>query len=142
MIASVALRETAGDPRKVVLLAVPTGMLLQPGLRVQVDKGKPEEARYSKCFSNGCFAEMNASDALVAAMKRGNQLIVTTISQQAKQVSFPLPLPGFRTANEGKPIDTQAIAKQQEQLQSELARRAEEARQRLIEEQQKAAPKP
>ncbi|MBL8573208.1 MAG: invasion associated locus B family protein [Hyphomicrobiaceae bacterium] len=141
LLVSVALREISGEARKVLLLAVPPAMLLQPGLRIQVDKGKQEEGKYSICFANACYAEMVAADAFIAGMKKGNQLIVTTLNQQGKPVSFPLQLPGFKTSHEGKPVDTQALAKQQQELQSELAKRAEEARQKLVDEQKKAATK-
>lgn len=138
MLASIALREISGEARKVLLLAVPPAMLIQPGLRVQVDKGKQAEAKYSICFANACYAEMVANDAFITSMKKGQQLLVTTLNQQGKPVNFPLGLAGFSSAQEGPAVDTQALARQQQQLQEELAKRAEEARQKLIQEQQKA----
>lgn len=138
MLASIALREISGEARKVLLLAVPPAMLIQPGLRVQVDKGKQAEAKYSICFANACYAEMVANDAFITSMKKGQQLLVTTLNQQGKPVNFPLGLAGFAAAQEGPAVDTQALARQQQQLQEELAKRAEEARQKLIQEQQKA----
>lgn len=135
---SVALREISGEARKVMLFAVPPGMLIQPGLRVAIDKGKQEEGKYTICFPNLCYGDMVVSDQFIANMKKGQQLFIVALNQQAKPVQYPLTLNGFKTAHEGKPIDANELARQQNELQSELAKRAEAERQRLIQEQQKA----
>lgn len=137
-LASVAIREIVGDSRKVLLVAVPPGMLIQPGLRVQVDGGKQEQARYSICFPNACYAEMVVTDATIAQFKKGNQLILTTLNQQAKPVNFPISLAGFTKVYEGPPIDAATLQARQDKLESELQKRAEEARNKLIDEQRKA----
>lgn len=137
-LASVAIREIEGESRKVLLIAVPPGMLIQPGLRVQVDTGKQEQARYSICFPNACYAEMVVTDAIIAQFKKGNQLVLTTLNQQAKPVNFPISLGGFTKVYDGAPIDAAALQARQQRLESELQKRAEEARGKLIEEQRKA----
>jgi invasion protein IalB len=137
-LASVAIREIEGESRKVLLIAVPPGMLIQPGLRVQVDTGKQEQARYSICFPNACYAEMVVTDAIIAQFKKGNQLVLTTLNQQAKPVNFPISLSGFTKVYDGAPIDAATLQARQEKLESELQKRAEEARNKLIDEQRKA----
>ncbi|WP_018697922.1 invasion associated locus B family protein [Amorphus coralli] len=138
-LASVAIREIAGEERKVLLSAVPVGMLIQPGLRVQIDGGKQEQARYSICFPNACYAELVVDAGFVSQLKAGGQLKLTTLNQQAKPVNFDVTLKGFTAAYDGAALDPQALQRQQEQLQEELNRKAQEARQRLIEEQNKAS---
>jgi invasion protein IalB len=137
-LASVAIREIEGESRKVLLIAVPPGMLIQPGLRVQVDTGKQEQARYSICFPNACYAEMVVTDAIIGQFKKGSQLVLTTLNQQAKPVNFPISLAGFTKVYDGAPIDAAALQARQQRLESELQKRAEEARSKLIEEQRKA----
>jgi invasion protein IalB len=137
-LASVAVREIAGEARKTLLIAVPPGMLIQPGLRVQVDGGKQSEAKYGICFPNACYSELVIDDAFVNSLKAGGNLILTTLNQQAKQVPFQLTLSGFTKVYEGEPIDAAALQQKQQQLQSELQKRAEEARQKLIEKQKEA----
>ncbi|WP_349360606.1 invasion associated locus B family protein [Stappia sp.] len=134
-LASVAVRETVGEARKTLLLAVPPGMLIQPGLRVQVDGGKQSEAKYSICFPNACYSELVIDEGFVNSMKAGANLVLTTLNQQAKQVPFQLTLTGFTKVYDGDPIDAAALQQRQQQLQSELQKRAEEARQKLIERQ-------
>ncbi len=145
-LASVALREISGDKNRTMLIAVPPGMLLQPGLRVTVDKNKPDMAKYTVCFPNACYADMGAPDALIASLKKGSQLGLTVINQQAKPVSFNLSLKGFGKVYDGPAIEPAELQKQQQKLQEELQKKAEAARQKLIDEQRKAtgtpAPKP
>lgn len=135
-LASVAVREISGEARKTLLIAVPPGMLIQPGLRVQVDAGKQSEAKYGICFPNACYSELVIDDEFIASLKKGSNLILTTLNQQAKQVPFQLTLVGFTKVYDGAPIDAAALQQKQQELQSELQKRAEEARQRLIEKQQ------
>lgn len=137
-LSSVAVREIAGEARKTLLIAVPTGMLIQPGLRVQVDAGKQTEAKYGICFPNACYSELVIDDAFVAQLKKGTKLVLTTLNQQAKPVPLELTLAGFTKVYDGAPMDVAEIEKKQEQLQNELQRRADEARQKLIEKQQSA----
>ncbi|WP_150525837.1 invasion associated locus B family protein [Roseibium sediminis] len=134
-LSSVAVREIEGEARKTLLMAVPTGMLIQPGLRVQVDAGKQTEAKYGICFPNACYSELVIDDTFVAGMKQGGKLIVTALNQQAKAVPFELTLIGFTKIYDGEPMDVAQIEEKQKQLQDELQRRADEARQKLIEAQ-------
>lgn len=140
--ASAGVREVKGEARRILLVQTPVGMLIQPGMRVQVDKGKQDAAKYTICFPNACFAELPIDDAFVASMKKGGELILTTLNQQAKGVSFKLSLKGFTTAYDGPAIDTAALQRQQQQLQSELQRKAKEAQQKLIDAQKNAAGTP
>jgi len=130
VVASIALREIDGDPKKMMLIAVPPLMLIQPGLRVSVDKGKQEEGKFTICFPNACYAELPASDALIQQMKKGTGLYIVTLNTQGKPITFPIRLYGFKEKNEGPGIDPTQVAKQnedQDKLQQELQKRADEA---------------
>lgn len=134
VVASVALREIDGDPKKTMLVAVPPLMLIQPGLRVSVDKGKQEEGKYTICFPNACYAEVPVSDNLVQQMKKGQVLYVVTLNTQGKPITFPLRLNGFKEKNEGPGIDPAELAQQaqeQDKLQQELQKRADDAAKKL-----------
>ncbi|MEP0520659.1 MAG: invasion associated locus B family protein [Hyphomicrobiales bacterium] len=137
-LASVAIREIGENEKRSLIIAVPPGMLIQPGLRLQVDKNKQREIKYGICFPNACYAELNIDDAVVAEMKRGNELVLTTLNQQAKAINFQLTLSGFTKSYDGDPIDPAELQAQQQKLRDELQQKAEAARQRLIEQQQKA----
>jgi invasion protein IalB len=109
-------------------------MLIQPGLRVSVDKGKQEEGKYTICFPNACYAEVQATDALIQQMKKGTGLYIVTLNTQGKAITFPIRLFGFKEKNEGPGIDPNQVAKQQgdqQQLQQELQKKADEAAKNL-----------
>ncbi|SON55904.1 Invasion protein B, involved in pathogenesis [Hartmannibacter diazotrophicus] len=137
-LATAGVREVKDEGRKILLMQVPPGMLIQPGLRVQIDKNKQDAAKYTICFPNACFAELAIDDAFITSMKKGNSLVLTTLNQQGKGVSFPLSLSGFTAAYDGDPLDTAALQEQQKKLQDELQRKAKEAQQKLIDAQKQA----
>jgi invasion protein IalB len=138
-LASVAVREIGGEEKQSLVIAVPTGMLVQPGLRLQIDKNKQREIKYGICFPNACYAELPIDPSVVTEMKRGNNLVLTTLNQQAKPINFKLTLVGFTASYDGDPIDPEQLRAQQETLREELQQKAEAARKRLIEQQQNAA---
>ncbi len=131
LVASVALRDIEGDPKKVFLIAVPPPVLIQPGMRVGVDKGKPEEAKFTICFPNACYAEMPVSDQMAADLKKGKQLTVVALDVQQKPMGFPFPLANFKAAADGPGIDPTTGQQNQEQLQQQLQKKADEAAKKL-----------
>lgn len=137
-LASVAIRETPGEQRRSLLVSVPVGMLLQPGAQLQVDGAEAQTARYSICFPNACYAELAIDSAYINKLKAGRTLQITTMNQQARPVRFDMSLIGFTAAYEGEGLAPQALQARQEELQRELERRAQEARDRLVAAQRRA----
>lgn len=122
--------------KKFVRVAVPPSMLLRPGLRVQIDDAKPVNATYTICLPNLCFAEVEVKGDYVNALKAGNTVVITTLTQQAKPIKFDISLAGFTKSYDGEAIDPKKLQDDQKKLQDELKRKAEEARKQLIEKQQ------
>ncbi|MDJ0929834.1 invasion associated locus B family protein [Breoghania sp.] len=138
LLAQVAIREIEGEDRKSMAVIVPPGMLLQPGLRVQIDGGQQKAGKYNICFSNGCVSEFLIDDAFISALKKGNNLVLTTLNQQNKPVQLELTLIGFTKVYESAGLSPQDLQAKQKKLQQELQKRAENARKKLIEQQKKA----
>lgn len=138
LIASVALRDIEGDPKKVLLIAVPPVVLIQPGMRVGVDNGKQDEAKFTICFPNACYGELTVSDQMNADFKKGQALVVKAINVQQKPMQFAFGLSTFKAAIDSVGIDPTAGQQSQEQLQQQLQKKAEEAAKKLSGE----APKP
>lgn len=138
-LASVALRELEGQKRKSLVIAITPGMLLKPGLSIQIDKGKQSKGGYGICFPNACYSEIVVNENYVAQMKKGAKLSLTTLNQQAQPVRFDLTLSGFTAAYDGDPIDPNKTANDQKKLQDKLKKRAEEQRLKLLEQKKKAA---
>lgn len=138
-VASSSVRSVKGEDKKALLIAVPPGTLLEPGIRVQIDESKQVPGKYTICLPNACYAELEIDNAFIANMKKGNNLIVSVINNQAKAVGIGLTLVGFTKAIEGPPIDSAELEKRRQALQDGLKARAEKARQ---EQQNGAAEKP
>lgn len=133
-LASVSIRQINGEDKKMLMAAVPPGTLIQPGIRVQIDEGEQQPGKYVICLPNACYAEMEIDQAFIDKMKAGSNLVVSVINNQGKAVGVGLTLVGFTKGYDGDPVDTEVLAQQRQKLQSELQKRAEEARKRLLEQ--------
>jgi invasion protein IalB len=130
-IASVALIEPAGETKKILRITVPLGMQLAVGTRMLIDRGQASVGQYIACFPNGCMADFEVNAAFVAQLKSGSTLWLQTINLGGQPASYPLPLAEFAKANEGPASDPKALEAQQQKLEQELQRKAEEARGKL-----------
>jgi invasion protein IalB len=129
-LASVAVREDKGGKR-ILIMAIPPGMQIQPGVRVVVDQQQPVLGRFSVCFPNVCLVETEATDALIAAFKKGTTLNLQALNVQARGVVFPIALAGFGKAYDGAPLDPKVYQSEQKKLSDKLAERAKEEAQKL-----------
>ncbi|MDP4023689.1 invasion associated locus B family protein [Methylobacterium sp. NEAU 140] len=128
---------------RVVRYLLPLGLLLQPGIRFNVDNQAATPGRFAVCFPNGCFAEAGGVEAgVVAAMKKGTTLNVSVQNQTQREVTFAVPLAGFGKAFDGPAIDPKVLEEQQKKLQAELEKRSEDMRKKLETQQGGAAPAP
>jgi invasion protein IalB len=130
-VVAAVLIEPENDPKKILRVTLPLGMSLQPGTRVIVDQGQPMTGPYVICFNNGCMADYEASAELIGKLKKGQGLVVQGINGAGQPISLVLPLGDFSKAYDGPPTDPKEFEAQQQKLQAELQRRAEEARKKL-----------
>jgi invasion protein IalB len=145
-IASVNLQRLEGEPKMRFAAAISMvggGLVVRPGLRVQIDDHEQHELSYSVCYPDHCFADMEADETFVAEMKAGGKLTLVVLTQDRGTVAFPpLTLIGFTRAYDGPGIDPAAAQARIDALSASLAAHAEEARQRLIDQQGAAAGTP
>lgn len=137
-LASIAVVEVSGEARKVVEMILPTGLLLQPGLKVQVDQNKSEDAKYGMCAPDGCVAQMVSNEAFVTSLKAGTNITITAQGQASNPVAFTFPLATFKAANEGKPLDEAALKKREEAINAEIQDKQKSIEEQLREQQRKA----
>jgi invasion protein IalB len=137
-VVAAVLIEPEGEPKKILRVTLPLGMQLIHGTRVIIDQNQPMTAPYVICFTNGCMADYEATADMIAKMKKGQGLVVQAINSTGQPISLVLPLTDFAKAYDGPPTDPKVFEEQQKKLQDELQRRADEARQKL--EQQQGAP--
>ena len=136
LLVSAAIRRIEGQDKEHLLIMVPLGRFLPAGMRVQIDKDKPLDMKYTICLPNGCYAEMEATKELVTKFKKGNDMAVLTINAGGKAVGFPVPLNGFTKAYEGDPIDRKKYEEAQRRLLSFIRKRQAELRKKAAEKAQ------
>jgi invasion protein IalB len=134
------LIEPEGEPKKILRVTLPLGMQLVHGTRVIIDQNQPMTAPYVICFTNGCMADYEANADLIGKMKKGQGLVVQAINAGGQPISLVLPLGDFAKAYDGPPTDPKVFEAQQQKLQEELQKRAEDARKKLEQGQPGAAP--
>jgi invasion protein IalB len=131
LVASAVLIEPEGQPKKVFRVTVPLGMALANGTRVLVDQNQPLTAPFAFCVPAGCMADYDITPETVAALKKGKGLYIQAIKVDGQPLTVPLPLGDFAKAYDGPPTDPKVFKEQQDKLQQELQKRAEEARKKL-----------
>ena len=124
--------------RRIFQVTVPTGRLIPAGVKVQVDDKKETGIGYSICIPQSCMAEAVLDDNLVALLKSGKAMIITSTNFQSKPNPVTVSLEGFTAAFDGPPLKQDELQARQRELQDELRRKAEEQRKKLQEEQDKA----
>ena len=137
-VVAAVLIEPQDEPKKILRVTLPLGMQLIHGTRVIIDQNQPMTAPYVICFTNGCMADYEANADMIAKMKKGQGLVVQAINSTGQPISLVLPLGDFGKAYDGPPTDPKVFEAQQQKLQEELQRRADEARKKL--EQQQGQP--
>jgi invasion protein IalB len=132
--------EPEGEPKKILRVTLPLGMQLVHGTRIIIDNNQPQQSPYVICFQNGCMSDYEATPETIAALKKGQNLVVQAINSNGAPLTLPLPLAGeFAKAYDGPPTDPKQFEENQKKLQEELQKRAEEQRKKL-EEMQKQNP--
>ena len=131
LVASAVLIEPEGQPKKVFRVTVPLGMALANGTRVLIDQDQPLTAPFAFCVPAGCMADYDITPETVANLKKGKGLYIQAIKVDGQPLTVPLPLADFAKAYDGPPTDPKVFKEQQDKLQQELQKRAEEARKKL-----------
>lgn len=156
---SAAIREVEGADKKSLMIMVPLGMALPPGLRAAVytkdqwaqaaknekidEKAlKPISLKYSLCHAAGCTAEIEATADILEQMKVGGGIMVIAMNAGAQPIGFPVPLDGFTDAFGGKPVDNKEYAKARGQLMAQIRERQQQAMEKFKAEQMKNLPPP
>ena len=145
---SAALRQLEGQQTFQFMVMVPLGVAQQPGMQVAVypkqvweklrnsgrlgpgDEAQVKDVRltYVLCHPAGCTAEVEATAALIAALKTDAGAVAHAFDSAGKKVSFPIPLAGFAQALEGPPVDNKKYAEARQAQMQKIARRQQELR--------------
>ncbi|MBX4865315.1 invasion associated locus B family protein [Rhizobium sophorae] len=139
LVTAVGLISVSGKiNRKLLQVSVPTARLIPPGIMMQIDGGKGQKLDYAVCLPDKCTAEIPLTDAMIASLKKGSDVIFTSINFRRAPNPIKISLEGFTGAYDGEPVSENKLAESQRSLQEGMQKKAEEARKKL-EDAQKAA---
>lgn len=86
------------DSVPTVLVSLPLGIALPPGITIQIDGGAPATFPVERCEPDGCRAGMKLREATVQQLSNGHQLHVTFYDGARKPLKVSLSLEGFGAA--------------------------------------------
>ena len=81
-----------------VLVSLPLGIALPPGITIQIDGGAVANFPIERCEPDGCRAGMKLRDATAQQLSLGRQLHVTFYDGARKPLKVSLSLEGFAAA--------------------------------------------
>jgi len=136
VLAVVTVIEEKGAQR-LFRIAVPFGMLLQPGLRLVIDQNNPIEVKYTICGQGGCLADLEINDEFIANMKKSKTLLVQMINHMGRTVNITFPLNDFGKSYDGPPVDPKEIQAQKQKLDSAVQNEAKDVLKKHLENQKK-----
>lgn len=154
VLVSAAVRQVEGGDKQHMMVMVPLGMALAPGLRAtiynkeqwdkaqkneKVDdvKSAPLKLQFSLCHPAGCTAELELTPELTTQLKGGAGFLVYAINAGGQVIAFPVPLTGFKTAVEGPPVDNQVYSEARKQLMQQISARQQQMYEQYKKEQEK-----
>ena len=157
VLVSAAIREIEGQPKKSLMIMVPLGMAIPPGIRAavytkeqwaaaakneKIDEKtlKPIELKYSLCHPAGCTAETEATPEILAEMAKGGGLMVLAMNAAAQPVGFPVPLDGYNEATAGPPVDNKKYAEARSSLMKQIRERQQKMAEQWKEKELKNLP--
>ena len=100
LIVLVNVRVPAETRVPVALVQLPLGLNLPAGAKFQVDDGKTSDLQIQTCEARGCYANLQISPDVLAALKSGKQLKVSFQNLGKETISIPMPLVDFAAAYE------------------------------------------
>jgi invasion protein IalB len=100
LIVLINIRVSAETRAPIALVQLPLGLNLPAGAKIQVDDGKTSELQIQTCEARGCYANLQISPDLLAALKSGKQLKVSFQNLAKETIAIPMPLADFAAAYE------------------------------------------
>ncbi len=94
---SVHLQSTVTG-EKVLRVFAPLGILLPPGLGLQIDEDKVGHAPFVRCHAVGCYAQVTLTPDLLARFRAGQTAWFIVFQSKEAGIGIPISLEGLPTA--------------------------------------------
>lgn len=121
-----------------ILLQVPNGLMIQPGLKFKVDEDKEQDVKFAVCFPENCLAAMDVGDAQITRLKTAKTVKISAVRENNQGVGFVVPMTSFKAAIEGAPTPAEEVQKRDDAILQKAEESAKTMEERLLEAQRKA----
>ena len=139
LLTAVSLIEVKGkNEQRIFQISVPTGRLVQPGVSIAIDGKDAIRVPYGLCLPDRCIAEAKLDDKLVAMLKRGGEMTLTSVNYQRAPNPIKMTLGGFTAAFDGEGIKQDELAARQKALADELKKKQADFQAKMKEAQDQA----
>lgn len=124
--------------QKRLRITVPTGRLIPEGVKVQIGDTPEKKIDYVFCFGPTCVADTILDDKLLASLKKGTKMTVTSVNFQGGVNPIDVSLQGFSQAYSGPGMQEKDFEAEQQKIQNAVQAKQKEIEDRMKAEQDKA----
>ncbi len=101
---SVVILKTADRKSRILRILAPLGVLLKDGMELYIDNNNIGRAYFTRCFSEGCYVEVDIDDELLKVLRAGkNAVFALRESVDQDRVGIPIELTGFAEGYDALP---------------------------------------
>ncbi|WP_246658314.1 invasion associated locus B family protein [Rhizobium sp. FKY42] len=101
---SVVVLKTVDRKARILRILAPLGVLLKDGMDLFVDGNNIGRAYFTRCFSEGCYVEVEIDDELMKILRAGkNAVFALRESIDQDRVGIPIELSGFAQGYDALP---------------------------------------
>lgn len=123
---SVSITTVKDQPNKGLRIIVPVGMLLQPGMRFNIDQ-QAVAVPYQICLPQQvCVGEIAVNDETIGKLKKAKTASVQALNGAQRPYNIPLDMKDFAKAFDGPGTDPKVIEAERKKLAEALQKKAEE----------------
>jgi invasion protein IalB len=139
VVGAVAVRSIEGDDKQYLIVRLTTAysLVIQAGVQVKIDEGEPIPLRYAVCFPSSCEVQIELSKEMFDKMRKGQQMVIASMSDQQKARIFPVPLTSFSKSFDGPPVDNAQYEASRRAMMEKLRQRQLEIANKIGEEQKR-----
>ena len=92
---SVVVLRTADRKSELLRVLAPLGVLLPNGLGLYIDDKEIGNAFFTRCFNDGCYAEVVLEEKLLDTLKKGKTATFIVFQTPEEGIGIPIDLEGF-----------------------------------------------
>ncbi len=123
---------------RLLQVTVPAARAIPPGVAMSIDGAEAQRIPFAVCMPDKCVAQVPLTDGIVDTLKKGSEVVFTSVNFQRAANPITVSLSGFTGAYDGEPLTQAQLQELDDNLREEMQRKEQEFRDKLNTEQTKA----